>query len=113
MISESTWEKAKHGFAGRDIDTVCVKGKSEPVKIFQLLCPKDREADIRESLDIWSRAMDLFRKREWYDALDLFAEFERIRPGDRPALLYQRRCSEYIAVPPPEDWVCVTMLDSK
>jgi adenylate cyclase len=113
LVSESTWEAAKDGFAAREIDTVCVKGKTEPVKIYQLLCARDRESDFGQQLNTWSRAMTLFRQREWDEALDLFAEFEQNRPGDPPALLYQRRCAEYIDVPPPEDWVCITTLDTK
>jgi adenylate cyclase len=113
MISESTWEEAKDGFAARDIDIVCVKGKIEPVKIFQLLCSKEKEPDFFKPLDTWSRAIGLFRERMWDEAFDLFAEFEQMWPGDAPAILYQRRCNEYMAVPPPEDWVCVTMLDTK
>ncbi len=113
LISESTWKEAKDRFVARDIDIVCVKGKTEPVNIYQLLCAKEREPDFSGPLETWSRAIDLFRRRRWIEALDLFTEIAKIWSADPPALLYQRRCTEYLIDPPPEDWSCVTMLDIK
>jgi adenylate cyclase len=113
LIGESTCEEAKDRFVARDIDIVCVKGKEEPVKIYQLLCHKEREPDFCGPLETWSRAIDLFRRRKWIEALDLFTEIAKIWPADPPALIYQQRCTEYLIDPPPESWSCVTMLDIK
>ncbi len=113
IISESAWEGAQNGFTARELDIVCVKGRRESVKIYELICPKERESDFCRLLETWSRALALFRGMKWSEALDLFIETERMWPGDRPSLSYQERCREYIKNPPLAGWACVTILDTK
>ncbi|MHC1724876.1 MAG: CHASE2 domain-containing protein [Syntrophobacteraceae bacterium] len=113
VISGSTWEVAKSEFLARELDIVQVKGKQEPVAVYELLCRRDREAEYSGPVDIYSRALSLFREKRWQEALDLFIQVESLWPEDRPARFYQYRCREFLNDPPAEDWDYVTILDSK
>jgi adenylate cyclase len=111
MISEETLREAGEGFVVRELGLIAVKGKHQPVRIFELLA---RREDAPEGLVAWAieyaRAMELFYNRQWEAALDLFDGFLRVRPGDGPAALYRDRCRELLNnAPLTDDWNVVTM----
>lgn len=72
----------------RELDTVPVKGRSEPVTMFEPLCSvEDASETLLELLDLHERAMLASVRGEWDEASVLFAEL-RERWG--PAEMYDR-----------------------
>jgi adenylate cyclase len=105
IISETTYNQVKKNAVVRELDYVCVKGKTKPVRIYELLgmydFPLNSEQVISEN---FSLALDEFKKRRWYIALKKFRDILRDYPDDGPSKLYTQRCLDFIKNPPPDDW---------
>ena len=67
----------------------------------------------KKLLDIYNRAYELYRLRQFSEALVLFEEAANIDPDDGPIALYIERCKGYIEVPPPADWDGVYVMTTK
>ncbi len=105
MVSGSTYELAKDFFTLRFLDFLAVKGKKEPVKVYQLISEKGREPpEWAELSALYSSALDLHLARKWDEAIGTFSLILERWPGDGPAKTYLGRCQEYKSSPPPEDW---------
>ena len=102
IISEFTHAQTEGGVRAREIDSVRVKGKLKPVKIFEPYndVPKKTEEGYR----IFSEGISLYRDRSFEKALDRFAQANSILEGDMPSSLYEDRCRELIQNPPGEEW---------
>jgi adenylate cyclase len=113
MASEATVQAAGDIAVTREVDLVRVKGKFQPVRIYELLAPaaeRQRWAVLIEHFDVGVRA---YRERRWDDALAAFAAVLELRPDDGPALMYVARCRKLRESPPPPDWDAVTVMDEK
>jgi adenylate cyclase len=104
ITSEST-VSASRKFVYRELDCVRVKGKLQPVGIFEPLAHKDRIlAETLQELDDYHTCLRLYRAREWNRAV---AEFERLaamRPACRLYHLYLERSKHFRKQPPDKDW---------
>ena len=111
-VGEAT-RRAAPEFAYRELDLVRVKGKNEPVAIFE---PVGLEAAlddaVRAELRRWHEALALVRGQCW-DAAE--ASLSALRQGqDRPLYaLYASRVAWYRHNPPDERWDGVTTYDTK
>ena len=107
MISEFTQAKLTPGkFFTRDLDDIRVKGKNEPVKVFDVMRP-----DFLVSKDLILKFIENFEKgriaytaQEWEVAKKAFEECILLKPEDKAANLYAERIAHYMANPPAKDW---------
>jgi len=120
VVSESTYLEAKDGgFVFRELDLMRVKGKLQPVTIYQLMGRQaDFDADgsaesVRLQLELFARARELYRDRQWKAAQNAFQELLDKWPKDGPSRVYVERCQEYLADPPPADWDGVFVMTHK
>ena len=108
MAETATVDAAGPELITRELDLVQVKGKNEPVKIFEL-CGLDND-DCRPSeqlqtiLPIYAEAVERYQARDWSQALALFGECLSLKPSDRPSEIYLERTAHYRSEPPPDDW---------
>ncbi len=111
LVSEDTIKSVGPGkFLSRQIDTIRVVGKSEPVKIFELLCTTDIvPEDMRKCADTFARARQHYIKQEWDEAKALFEEcltYEPFHPDRSPGCkttpsgVYIKRCKAFKEAPP-------------
>ncbi len=112
VVSEET-KALVTGFAMRELDRVRVKGKNEPITIFE---PLGKTEDISEALNTeiekFHQALAYYRKQEWDSAEALFNELEAANSG----VLYQLyidRIKTYREESPGQDWDGVFTLTSK
>jgi adenylate cyclase len=120
IVNETTYEAAKgDGFVFRELDLMRVKGKLQPVTIYQLM---GRQADfaangsaeaVRLQVELFDRARELYRKRQWKAAQNAFQEYLDKWPKDGPSGVYVERCQEYIAAEPPANWDGVFVMTHK
>jgi len=111
IANESTYAAAKgSGFLFRELDMIRVKGKLQPVTIYELLA---RHSDLQQDgsmvelltrIQKFQEARKLYRQRNWTDAQRTFQALLDRWPGDGPSLVYCRRCQEYLAEEPLPDW---------
>ncbi|MBI4390121.1 MAG: CHASE2 domain-containing protein [Nitrospinae bacterium] len=114
LIGESTYREAKDFIEARELDSVRVVGRDNPVKIYELL-GKTGEMDpgVRKSLPFYNRGLELYKGRQWDEATACFTQAIEAHPGDRPAKVYLGRCSRFKDQPPPQDWDGAFNLESK
>jgi adenylate cyclase len=97
----------------RELDLVRVKGKAQPVRIFELLGSGDEQERWAALVSRFTEGLQAYRTRRWTEALEMFAALVASHPGDGPANLYVNRCREMLANPPPDDWDAVTIMEAK
>ncbi|MEZ7907802.1 MAG: adenylate/guanylate cyclase domain-containing protein [Pseudomonadales bacterium] len=114
MISEATYKLVKDDVDVRELDVLRVVGKSEPVRVYQLLDRKDQtEGLISDMVIQFDRGMKLYRDGNYKDAMAAFRLALAIAPKDGPSETYIARCGQFIATPPPANWDGIFNLDSK
>jgi adenylate cyclase len=105
VIGEDTQRAAGPAFAYRFLDRVAVKGRPEPLSVYELLAPAGGvEARQAALLDRYHAAVELYRSRKWEEAANVFAALHREAPADGPIALYRDRSRAALANPPPPDW---------
>ncbi|MFM9438035.1 adenylate cyclase [Janthinobacterium sp. CG_23.3] len=110
----ATTRAAAPEFAYRELDLVRVKGKLEPVAIFEPLLPAEQAgAALLAELERWRRALALVRAQQWDGAAELVGELARDRPDVALYRLYAERIARYRVEPPGVDWDGVTAFTTK
>jgi hypothetical protein len=108
LISQSTHDfiQPESNIEFRELDLVLVKGKGEPVTIFEV-CNSDPEP-IREqklgSREKFAEALTNYRAQKWTAATTKFKSCLKDCPADGAAELYLERCKIFKNTPPPKDW---------
>jgi adenylate cyclase len=114
-ISEMTYEQLHGEMICRELDMIRVKGKTEPVRIFEVLETTDIgvPAGFAGMLERYEFGLMLYRDRQFADALDIFNELCQMDPDDGPSRMNLVRCQEYLSNPPPDDWDGVFTMTTK
>jgi adenylate cyclase len=114
VIGEATQASAGTAFTYRLLDVVVVKGRNEPLTVYEVLS-RARQLDPTQArmLETYQRGLELYRSRAWKNAADVFREVLARAPGDGPSALYLRRCEELLDAPPPADWNGVYVATTK
>ncbi|MCP5145611.1 MAG: adenylate/guanylate cyclase domain-containing protein [Gammaproteobacteria bacterium] len=104
IVGESTAEMAPE-FAYRELDRVRVKGKDEPVAIFEPLGYADQLDRLwKDELKLYRQALKYYRSQDW-DMAEL--QFLNLAKSSRAPQLYQlyaERVAHFRKQPPPENW---------
>jgi adenylate cyclase len=105
MISEFTYVLAKDFVEVRELDTIRVVGKSEPITVYELLDRKGMVTGERASvMATYHKGLELYKQRLYKEALTVFESVLAISPADGPSATYIIRCKEFMATPPGDDW---------
>jgi adenylate cyclase len=113
IISEFTYAEVKDDFVCREIDLVRVKGKVEPVKIYELVGEGEVPKEKTDLVSKFAEGYSLYHQRKFSEAISTFNDALAIEPNDACSKLYIKRSEEFIASPPPEDWDGVFVMTSK
>ncbi len=115
MLSEATYMAIQNDHECRFLDVIKVKGKNQPVKIYELLALKSElSAEQTELVQIYNKALVLYFERKFPEALEVFKnELLQRWPTDYLANLYAGRCELLNRFPPEPDWDFVYKMDSK
>jgi adenylate cyclase len=107
MASQFTLDAADRGaFRFRELDLIAVKGKVEPVTVYEILemagaeLPPHREEAVRH----FEAGLAAYKNRDWELAATYFKAALEADPNDGPSAVYLERATEYMAAPPPADW---------
>ena len=104
IISEFTQKEVKDIFITREVDWVKVKGKLQPVKIFELRGRGKPEGKEKELLEAFGRGTVLYHERKFAEAHQCFKACAQLDPHDYPTKIYLQRCEDYQQSPPPAEW---------
>ncbi|MAL75343.1 MAG: hypothetical protein CMM62_10260 [Rhodospirillaceae bacterium] len=103
LVDEATRKETK-GILFREIDALRVKGRSEPVKVFEAMVfdpapePKQRLA---RSFDA---GLSAYRRGSFDEAISAFQKCLEIEPQDGPSKVFLNRLDHLKNSPPPSDW---------
>ena len=114
LISEYTFKKLKGTYRTRDIDEVIVIGKTEPVRVYEVLDYHSDESfpNLMEVVGHFREGRKHFGAGAWDKAMGSFRQALTAHPGDKLSNIYIERC-EYMKANPPENWDGVWKLDHK
>jgi adenylate cyclase len=114
ILAEETHRLAQAVIEARELDVVVVVGKSEPVRIFELLGRAGEvEAAVLESRELYVDGLQAYRRQDWDTAEQRLGECLRLRPGDGPAVVLRDRSVAFRVAPPAPDWDGVWHLTEK
>jgi adenylate cyclase len=113
LISDTTAQALKNGFLLRDIDFVKVKGKAQAARIYELLGEGEPNPELARFLELYHRALALYRGRHWHESMDAFALALEGNPGDATCQRYLTLAQKHHETPPADDWEAVTVMDGK
>ncbi len=114
LIGQRTAELAKTDIEVREIDLLRVKGKQEPVVVYELLARKGQlDAHKRQVVEVYLEGLAAYKTRNFSTACARFSEAVHLDPSDGPSRVYLDRSANYRQTPPPSDWDGVYELTSK
>jgi adenylate cyclase len=114
LISEDTYRLAQHSVEVREIDLVTVAGRTEPIRIFELLgstgtlSPQDEEWR-----GLFAEGLAAYRDADWDRAAQRFQGCLGLRPDDEAPKVFSRRIALFRQDPPSPDWGHVWRVTSK
>lgn len=115
MIAESTYEEIKDQIIARELDLIVVKGKTLPIKVYELISLKEDSIDknFMECCNLYHDGLNFYRERKFDEAIDKFKKAVEIHPEDYPSKMYLKRCQELKQNPPDENWDGVFIMKTK
>ncbi len=104
LVSEHTKEKIS--LPVREIDSVRVKGKQKPVRIYELVSRRE------SFMDSYEKGLDHYRNKRWDKAI---AEFKKALKAkkDPASEIFIERCHDFKKLPPGKGWDGVFILTKK
>ena len=104
LISGAVQAKVREQFLCREIDLLTVKGKRQPVRIFEVLQElKSSGEKLREIKKYFETGLSLYRRQLWAEAQKAF-RFLVDRYHDEASEVFLRRIELFRRSPPAEDW---------
>lgn len=126
MVTGDTKEEAEQygdRCVFRYLDRIVVKGKTEPVDVYEIMGLRDQLSDQQFACkQKFEEAVATYQRQEWDRAISLFKksrELEYFTPNDdsfiytNPSIVYLDRCEVMKENPPSEDWNGVNIMTSK
>jgi adenylate cyclase len=114
IIDEQTAVAVRQTMETRELDTIVVKGRSQPVRIFELLCEAGALSEPMCALrERYAAGLADYRAGRWDAAGAAFRDVLDGRPGDGPAHLLLDRCQRFAARAPDPDWAGVWRITEK
>ncbi len=113
VLSDSTWAQVKDHYLCRELDRIRVKGKLQPVVIYELLAPRSDGAQRTELVARFAEALASYRNRDWSGAVCKFDALAEQHPSDGPTRVFRARCHEFLLHAPAPEWDGVYVMKSK
>ena len=126
MITEETKiasEKTKDDIAFRYLDKIVVKGRSQPVAMYEPTgFMNELTQETQDCLHCFSQGIEKYLKQDWKGALKLFEQAKELEPNkagvtpgvkDNPSMILIDRCKIMQENPPGDDWDGVYVMTTK
>ncbi|KAB8027983.1 adenylate/guanylate cyclase domain-containing protein [Fluviispira multicolorata] len=96
ICSEFTKNSLKNPekFLLRELDNIQVKGKNEPVRIYEVMrFPEADKEKIKDLIRIYEEGLSLYRSQKWDEAIAQFRNALKIKAEDYPSKEFIERCN--------------------
>jgi adenylate cyclase len=118
IISSDTWRlllPENHDFLWRKLDYIAVKGKEQPIDIYEIFNadPDEIKDKKHKILKPYHEALELYYSRQWPEAVKIFKECLTIYREDPVIHMHLERCLQFKENPPPENWKGIIKMSEK
>ena len=100
IISENTYQAVQNEMLVRELDLIRVKGKTKPVKIFELVGTVAESDQHVDRINRFGRGLEAYREGQWATALEIFEALALDFPQDGPSHVFVNRCHDFLLRPP-------------
>ena len=106
ITSASSVQDAKDKILFRRLDKVAVKGKKEPVEIYECLERLDNATTAQKRLaSDFEHALEMYFGRSFEEVVDACELLLKKFPADGPTKVLLERAKHFMEEPPPADWI--------
>lgn len=114
LISEFTRAKLRGTYRLRDVDLVVVKGKTEPVGVFEVLDYHNEKTfpNLMDTVNYFNEGVRHYRQGNWPEGITKFEQALKANPEDKLSNIYIDRC-KHLQENTPEEWNGVWVMTSK
>ena len=115
LVSEFTRKELRGTYRMRELDLVVVKGKTQPVAVYEVLDYHTPETypNLSDAMGHFRDALSKYRLGNFQGAIALFEKVLEVNSGDKAAKMYVERCDHLIKNPPSADWGGVWVMQEK
>jgi adenylate cyclase len=114
VIAEDTFRLAQQAIEVRELDIVIVAGKSETIRIYELMAAAGALDETRIALrERFAIGLAAYRRQDWDAAEQSFAACRDLVAGDGPSAAYLHRIAAFRRKPPPAEWDGVWHISAK
>ena len=113
VVSEATFRHVAHQFVCRDLDKIRVKGKLQPVGIYEVLDVAENSSKYHALLEGFNDAMSAYRHQNWQEAAGKFGVLLASYPDDGPTQIFLQRALDFMEKAPDPDWDGVYVMKTK
>ena len=104
LLTAAVYDKVKDVFLCREVDLMTVKGKTQPVRIYELLQESKAASEKLERMrSVFEDSLGLYRKQKWDAASKGFATLVKEYTDDT-SKVFLGRIAEFKETPPAKDW---------
>jgi adenylate cyclase len=107
ILSDNTYKPCGDRVWARELDYIRVKGRNEPVAIYELVGLRTDPVDSKKItiIEHYHRGRDYYVNRQFASAKSEFQKILDIDQSDRASMLHVRRCQHWLQTPPSDtDW---------
>ena len=119
LVGENIYKASNDEYVFRFLDFLSVKGKSIPVRAYELLDKKE-EIDQRslELIETFEEGLNHYFNQDWENALSFFEksnllEYKFEGRNTNPSMVFIDRCKLFSSNPPADQWDGVWRMHSK
>ena len=115
IISENTYRPCADEVIVRELDRTRVKGKTQPVSMYELVAYKSDTLPLakQDTIELYHQGREYYLNQNFARAIAQFSMVMDINSQDKASKLHIERCQHFINNPPPKDWDGVWTLTSK
>ncbi|MEO0985161.1 MAG: GAF domain-containing protein [Cyanobacteria bacterium J06639_14] len=115
VLSEHTYELCQDKIWVRELDKTRVKGKNQPVSIYELIDFQSNslESETQAFLECYQEGRQAYTGMRFKEAIQIFERAAEMRPTDRAVNIHINRANAYLINPPPEGWDGVHTMTTK
>jgi class 3 adenylate cyclase len=107
IISQYTFQRCADLIWHRELDWIHVTGKTEAVKIYELVELRSEQIspEKQEIIELYHKGREYYLNRKFTRAMGEFGTIlEEIDKNDKAAILHLERCQHFLSEPPPDEW---------
>jgi len=100
LICEQTYNEVKDDFYCREIDTILVKGKNIPVKVFTVISDKNKQLTKKQQeFNLkYSKGLSFYKKDEYQKAILFFKEANLLIPNEGSVRVLLKKCNSKLVI---------------